>query len=477
MPTNLDGTAGDDVLIGTGAQELIRGFGGNDLISGGRGLDTLDGGSGTDTVSYAYTSADMDIDLTAELATFFNGNTEEILNFENVIGSGGDNLITGDDGRNDIQGGAGDDTISGGLGRDTMDGGDGIDTIDFSYTSADVDLDLAAGLATFFNGVTEAMTNFENAVGTSGDNLITGTDGANILDGNGGNDTLDGGAGNDTLIGSEDGFTAYEGGAGTDTIDFSASTSDLIVRLVPDADDDVDGGEDSSGVFVRFESGLTQTGSIRNVENVLTGSGNDYIYTGVRYDGDRENYEGSYVDTGAGDDFIDIEIGGNDTVIAGDGDDYVSNYDSSHANGLGDSDVVFGGAGDDDVFLAYGNNSAFGESGNDTLEGIEDDYYGGADVFDGGAGDDLLFGGTGDDLLTGGSGSDTFEFRFHYDYNGKDTVTDFTQGEDLLVIDVDDENDIEITQDDGSTIITDGENSVTLVGFTGTLTADDLSFV
>ncbi|QPH53393.1 calcium-binding protein [Pontivivens ytuae] len=453
MSIDFNGTSGDDTLIGTAAREFIRGFAGNDLISGDLGLDTLDGGNGTDTVSFEYTSADVDIDLVAELATFFNGNTEEIRNFENVIGSGGDNLITGDSGANDLQGGAGDDTISGGLGRDTMDGGDGIDTIDFSYTSADVDIDLAAGLATFFNGVTEVITNFENAIGTSGDNEITGTDGDNILDGNGGDDTLNGGAGNDTLIGSEDGFTEYNGGFGIDTIDFSASTSDLIVDLELDE------------IFrLEADGRMTSIGDPVGNFNVLTGAGDDLILS----------RDDTFIDAGAGNDFINGEFGGSDTMLGGSGDDILSNR-----LGTG-NDFMFGGSGNDEFRIAGEANFAFGEEGNDTLRG-EDDFFIGVDALDGGDGDDVLFGGGGNDLLTGGEGSDTFEFN---DASHRDTVTDFTAGEDVLVFDVDNPADFEIVQFDGSTIITNetavpfaDEVSVTLLGFTGTLTADDLSFV
>ncbi len=83
-----------------------------------------------------------------------------------------------------------------------------------------------------------------------------------------------------------------------------------------------------------------------------------------------------------------------------------------------------------------------GGSGNDTLNGNEDDdqlwAQEGDDVLNGGLGDDLLVGGEGDDILTGGvgqdvvygqSGSDVFvivEGTIH------DVVGDFTAGEDQI---------------------------------------------
>ena len=53
----------------------------------------------------------------------------------------------------------------------------------------------------------------------------------------------------------------------------------------------------------------------------------------------------------------------------------------------------------------------------------------GNDVLIGGAGNDRLQGSVDDDILTGGAGNDTFYFAA---YSGRDTVTDFTDGQDVL---------------------------------------------
>jgi Ca2+-binding RTX toxin-like protein len=53
----------------------------------------------------------------------------------------------------------------------------------------------------------------------------------------------------------------------------------------------------------------------------------------------------------------------------------------------------------------------------------------GNDVLNGGAGNDTLDGGVGADQLTGGTGNDRFVFRTGF---GKDTITDFTTGQDTL---------------------------------------------
>ncbi|MCB5174238.1 cadherin-like domain-containing protein [Microvirga sp. SM9] len=80
-----------------------------------------------------------------------------------------------------------------------------------------------------------------------------------------------------------------------------------------------------------------------------------------------------------------------------------------------------------------GDNSLKGGSGHDTLKGMsgDDKLFGqrGNDKLLGGAGDDMLKGGGGDDRLTGNSGQDVFIFERN---GGRDTVTDFRDGDDRL---------------------------------------------
>jgi Ca2+-binding RTX toxin-like protein len=71
-----------------------------------------------------------------------------------------------------------------------------------------------------------------------------------------------------------------------------------------------------------------------------------------------------------------------------------------------------------------GNDTIRGFGGNDRLRGDK-----GNDIIDGGDGNDRLRGDAGDDILTGGAGRDRFTFN---NRGGKDTVTDFTNGEDRL---------------------------------------------
>ncbi len=109
----------------------------------------------------------------------------------------------------------------------------------------------------------------------------------------------------------------------------------------------------------------------------------------------------------------------NDTIEGLGGNDTLEGYQGN--------DLILAGAGDDWAEGGAGNDTIDGGDGNDRLEG-----YGGRDLLIGGAGNDRLDGGGGNDTLTGGEGADRFIFEGRA---GSDVVTDFTLGEDLIVID------------------------------------------
>lgn len=82
------------------------------------------------------------------------------------------------------------------------------------------------------------------------------------------------------------------------------------------------------------------------------------------------------------------------------------------------ADTLEGGAGNDQLFGNGGDDSLLGGTGDDFLHG--------------GFGHDELFGGTGNDTLTGSHGEDVFYFAAT---SGHDVITDFTIGEDVLILD------------------------------------------
>jgi Ca2+-binding RTX toxin-like protein len=137
------GSPGNDVMIGDDGDndfvallegdDTVDAGGGSDIVDGGAGADDLDGGSGTDLLGNLDAADGMTIDLGA--GTTSHG--DAFSNFENVIGTFFDDVISGDGGPNVIEGADGADTISGLGGDDILFGGwsDGFD--DGSLDSAD----------------------------------------------------------------------------------------------------------------------------------------------------------------------------------------------------------------------------------------------------------------------------------------------------------------------------------------------------
>lgn len=84
-----------------------------------------------------------------------------------------------------------------------------------------------------------------------------------------------------------------------------------------------------------------------------------------------------------------------------------------------------------DAHIFKGNDNITGSSLNDTLLG-----YAGNDVLSGGGGSDKLIGGTGRDELIGGSNKDMFKFgelkESGVSDTSRDTITDFTRGQDKI---------------------------------------------
>ncbi|MEW2911201.1 M10 family metallopeptidase [Leisingera sp. JC11] len=260
--------------------------------------------------------------------------------------------------------------------------GGGIDTYDLSAYASNLSINLNPGEASSFGtaqtaylgagnyasgNIYNAMLHqgderslIENAIGGSGNDVITGNAADNTLRGEGGDDTITGGTGNDLIYGNtendhlsgQDGNDTLWGGYGDDTV-FGGGGSDELRGNA--GNDTMKGG----------------TG-----DDILHGSsGNDHL---------------------SGNDQDDSLFGGSgdDTLFGGTGNDELTGGD--------DNDMLTGGSGADTLYGASGRDTLIGSSGNDVL--------------DGGADDDRLEGGAGDDTLSGGDGNDWFE-----DQDGGDT--------------------------------------------------------
>ncbi|WP_170574260.1 calcium-binding protein [Ruegeria atlantica] len=145
----LDGGSGNDQLTGLGGNDFLNGGEGDDTLSGGigddtliggLGVDTLDGGEGTDTVDYGLDTQELnelsglgfEVNLSTGRAgrrTHADGLEDTLISIENVYGTEGADLITGDDKDNVLDGRGGDDTIESKGGRTIIVDGEGSDTV------------------------------------------------------------------------------------------------------------------------------------------------------------------------------------------------------------------------------------------------------------------------------------------------------------------------------------------------------------
>ena len=402
-----------ETIIGSGLADAITGdlnannlFGGvgNDTVIGGAGADTLDGGAGTDTVSYAASAAGVTITIGGAAGTGGDAADDILTTFENIIGSGLDDLLGGDATANALYGGLGNDILLGGAGADTLDGGSGVDAVSYASSAAAVTIDLLLGTATGLDAVGDVFIGIEGAVGTSF---------ADTLIGNVGDNLLIGGAEADEL----------NGGDGTDTAGYGLATAAVSVDL-------------SIGLGLAGEAYLDTLQNIENLSgssfddtlsgdalvNVLSGAGgadlldaaegNDLVFGGAGNDTLIGQSGTDMLDGGADNDTYVISIAGAVvTEAASSGTDVVQaaltytltdNVENLTLTGGADisgtgntlNNVITGNSGIGGTLSEHGDNALSGLAGDDTIYG--------------GGGNDTINGGTGNDSMVGGDGNDTF---------------------------------------------------------------------
>ncbi|MFT6535199.1 MAG: Ca2+-binding RTX toxin-like protein [Loktanella salsilacus] len=406
----ITGSTGDDTILSGAGADRINAGAGNDTLDLGLddgAIDTvvLQDGSGNDIVSAfeapitnpdgSFTGRDqLDVsDLhdaggdpvnVNDVVVSDDGNGNALLSFPNgetVLLSG----VSPTDAANPFYLNAIGIPMSDG----TVTGTAGDDLIDNTYIG-DTDGDRVDANDAILSGYTG---NDDLIIAGDGNDTVIAGNGDDEVYGGNGNDTLDGGAGNDTLYG-EAGDDILAGGTGDDTLDGGTGTDTFTIGD-DFGNDTIVGGEDASDFdFDRIDgSGLTQnvtvnitgteSGTITNgtdtatfseVEDIVTGSGDDTVYGGL--DNDL-----SVIITGAG----------NDSIYGGAGNDFFN-------AGTGD-DIVYGGDGNDHIWGDTGSDTLFGGAGNDVIDAGDDD-----DIIDGGAGADTIYGGAGNDTVTFGRG-------------------------------------------------------------------------
>lgn len=437
------GTSGDDTLSGTDATEFVLGLGGDDLIIGGNGADTLDGGDGNDTLSFA--DADGPVLLRDPIAPgadrYFakdfdgpDGQSLDVVGFENFVGTAFDDVIHGTDVDNELTGLAGDDVFYGTEGADHFDGGAGTDTVTY-FWGRGISASLLDGVGTAGIADGDTFDGIENLTGTQGNDVLIGDDGDNVLTGErgsvhydvsgGGWDTLTGNGGDDTLVG---GFASnwYSGSTPTnDVAVYNGARDDYTLSGTVPEMTVADGNLDRDGTDT-----LYQIGSLVFSDGIMVLAASRWDSLGMATTDDDETIFGSalYVQ-----DFMLYGRGGDDLFLPG-------LYAKSFHGGLGTDRVDFSGY-TTAIEVDLSTRSGTGD-GTLTFVAIEDiDGSGYGDLLRGDDEDNRFFGNRGSDTVEGGGGTDTAVFglastdaAFSLDRGG--LVVTSAEGADLVMPDV-----------------------------------------
>ena len=487
---NLAGGAGDDTLTGDGAKNELRGNAGADTLSGlgdddllipGIGAGTSTGGLGVDTVSFVdVPPAGSGFTVVASLVTgtaVVLGVTQALVTVENLTGSAGDDLLTGDGADNAFAGGGGIDTVA--------------------YSDRLAGSNVIASLLTGSGGVgaeSDTFASIENLRGGAGDDVLTGNNNPNELRGGAGADTLDG-AGDADLLFPGIGGGATQGGAGVDTVSFAdvpaavsptttvnvnlaagtvqvlatAQTIDSVQHVIGSAGDDVltgsvannvlDGGSGGTDVVSYVDRGAAQdvvaslaTGTggqpsiseadtYVGIENLTGGSGDDTLAgnaTNNVLTGGPGSDTASYADRGAAQDIVASlasGLGGQtstaeidsyvtiENLTGGGGDDTLTgNAASNRLDGAGGTDTVsYGDRLAGQHIVASLATSSGGQAGT-----AESDVYVAIENLTGGGGNDTLAGNDASNRLEGAAGTDTVSYADRV--AGEDVIASLASG-------------------------------------------------
>ncbi|MBA4489966.1 pre-peptidase C-terminal domain-containing protein [Paracoccus sp. S1E-3] len=384
-----------------------------------------------------------------------------------LSGMDNDNIINGGAGHDVLRGNGGNDLLIGGLGNDGLLGGLGHDTADYRVnTTVIVNLGLTGGQQT--GQGKDSLHSIEGVISGSGSDLLTGNAANNTLDAGLGNDRVDGAAGNDTLIGGH-GNDVILGGAGEDTLAFAAGGGRTVNLMVTTAQVTGEGTDRIVGVEHIAGTNLNDsfTGSTGN--NRLDGAGgNDMLNAAAGNDTLLGGLGNDTINGGAGVDWL-VMTNNRGTAV-----DLVKTGAQSTGEGvdiiLGIENVA-GAGGNDRIFGSALANTLKGGNGNDLLDG-----RGGIDRLQGDDGRDTLRGGTGNDVLTGGDDEDVFFFEAG---GGFDRITDFDDGDDLIEFrsGANAYSDLTITQVGADTHITYGGTNKVIVAKTYYWDLDQSDFI
>ena len=289
-----------EVIQATAFADILVGDSGANVLIGGGGGDSIDGGAGSDSAWYLNSAAAVQINLAAGTAVGGDALGDTLTNIENLIGSGQDDMLTGDANANSIEGGYGNDIVN---------GGDGADTI-YGSISSNVGSIVAA------DGSTQA----DLLYGGNGNDIIVTVvnDAGSTAFGEAGNDKIQ------IVNGSA------EGGAGMDTVTVTGAGT----AYGGDGDDTLNG---SGSLYVLHGGAGTDIFNLNGVGDAHGGEGGD-IYnvntTGIVYIEDSGT-------TGVDTIYLNNIANGNEVFRQRIGDDwYITSLADVKDNGVGDSGVL-----------------------------------------------------------------------------------------------------------------------------------------
>lgn len=362
------------------------------------------------------------------------------LNDINGTGNELNNVITGNTGKNILDGGAGNDTLNAGDGDDELIGGEGNDVLNGGAGADKMAGNAGNDVYTVDNvgdTVTELLDEGKDTVNsyityTLGDNVENLTMKVSGLTGTG-NEL------NNYIVGTKDGDTLY-GLAGNDTI--IGGTAD------GGGGDYIYGGEGNDYIRVGGSYGTYAYGDEGNdTFDGTQGTGCSWFYGGAGND--------TYIISNYNHAIVEDADGGIDTVrssvsfsLQNNGTTpykvplISDNVENLVLTGTGNNIDGFGNALNNALTGTTGNNILDGRDGNDTISGL-----GGSDTLSGGNGNDTFYVGTvagnWNAVTEISTGADKDLIRFGKFFTGDHTtgssqltVTDFTQGSDLLRFDI-----------------------------------------
>ena len=361
------GYAGDDEITTLGGDDTLNGGDGADTIKAGAGNDTIFGGDGADTIKAGAGNDTTHGDAGNDTISFGTGE-------DDVFGDEGNDIINDNSSNLSVL-----DNITGGAGTDTLNVGTQnsddrmlnnvteVETINLQTGTYDIDIDhnskfaLDSATATTINASTAGSVKFDadqvqgrglTLIGSNGSDEFTGTQQNDVFDSRGttGDDTFTANNGDD-IFQTRNTFTAadtFAGGDGTDTLEVynrydiltTATLSDGVtgVEKIDVKDENYNGN-----VKIKFTDTYAQEEIVINAEDL---DSQDNLTVDAQHNNTDED-----ITVFAGDANDNIYLGlGDDEIHGGAGHEDI--YFTNAANGFNNQDIVAGGNGWDELYVA-----------------------------------------------------------------------------------------------------------------------------